>query len=135
VGEAEGHAAVRGEGIAPPYPALGATSAGDEHPSLTTEHLFATIIEHMFASLDIRRLLTLIAASAVILALVMSYAAPSSRGASHPRHHAVQAGETLWSIALHAYPSSDPRDAVYRIEQANDLHDAGIVAGQELVLP
>ena len=102
---------------------------------MTTEHLFATITEHMFASLDIRRLLTLIAASAVVLALAMSYAAPSSRGAAHPRHHAVQAGETLWSIALHAYPSSDPRDAVYRIEQANDLHDAAIVAGQKLVLP
>jgi hypothetical protein len=103
--------------------------------SLTTEHLFATIIEHMFASLDIRRLLTLVAASAVLLALVMSYAAPSSRGASHPRRHAVQVGETLWSIALRAYPSSDPRDAVYRIEQANDLHGAGIAAGQDLVLP
>lgn len=89
----------------------------------------------MFASLDIRRLLTLAAASAVLLALVMSYAAPSSHGASHPRRHAVQVGETLWSIALRAYPSSDPRDAVYRIEQANDLHGAGIAAGQDLVLP
>ena len=102
---------------------------------MTTEHLFATITEHMFASLDIRRLLTLIAASAVVLAFVMSYAAPSSSGASHPHRHAVRAGETLWSIALRAYPSSAPRDAVYRIEQANNLHDAGIVAGQELVLP
>jgi hypothetical protein len=106
-----------------------------EGESLTTEHLFATITEHMFAALDIRRLLTLVAASAVVLALLMSYAAPSSRGASHPHHHAVQAGETLWSIALRAYPSSDPRDAVYRIEQANDLHDAGIAAGEVLVLP
>ena len=89
----------------------------------------------MFAHLDIRRLLSLLAASAVLLALVMSYAAPSSRGASHPRHHAVRTGETLWSIALAHYPTSDPRDAVYRIEQANDLHDAGIAAGQVLVLP
>src|SRR5690348_4722387 len=62
---------------------------------LTTEQLFATIIEHMFASPDIRRLLTLIAASAVILAFVMSYAAPRSSGASHPRRHAVRAGEPL----------------------------------------
>jgi hypothetical protein len=103
---------------------------------LTGEHVFATIIEHMFATLDIRRLLTLVAAGAVLLALVMSYAAPSSSGASsHPRHHAVQTGETLWSIALRAYPSSDPRDAVYRIEGANHLHDTGIAAGQVLVLP
>ena len=65
----------------------------------------------------------------------MSYAAPSSSGASHPRHHGVRGGETLWSIAEHAYPSSDPRDAVYRIEQANDLHGSVINAGQVLVLP
>jgi nucleoid-associated protein YgaU len=101
---------------------------------LTTEHLFAILIEHMFVSLDIRRLLTLLAASACALALVMGYAAPSS-GASHPHRHAVRAGETLWSIAEHAYPNSDPRDAVYRIEQANDIHGAVIVSGQVLVLP
>jgi hypothetical protein len=88
----------------------------------------------MFATLDIRRLLTLIATAACALALLLSYAAPSS-GASHPRRHDVRVGETLWSIALHAYPSADPRDAVYRIEQANRMHDPGIVAGQVLVLP
>jgi LysM domain len=101
---------------------------------LTTEHLFAIVPEHMFATLDIRRLLSLLAASAVALALVMSYAAPSS-GASHPHRHGVRMGETLWSIAEHAYPSSDPRDAVYRIEQANGMHDSGIAAGEVLTLP
>jgi hypothetical protein len=101
---------------------------------LTTEHLFAIVTEHMFAALDIRRLLSLLAASAVAVALVMSYAAPSS-GASHPRRHGVRMGETLWSIAEHAYPGSDPRDAVYRIEQANDIHNSVIVVGQVLVLP
>ena len=101
---------------------------------MTTEHLFAIVTEHMFAALDIRRLLSLLAASAVAVALVMSYAAPSS-GASHPRRHGVRMGETLWSIAEHAYPGSDPRDAVYRIEQANDIHNSVIVVGQVLVLP
>jgi hypothetical protein len=88
----------------------------------------------MFASPDIRRALTLIAAAACALSLLLSYAAPSS-GASHPHMHDVRAGETLWSIAEHAYPSSDPRDAVYRIEQANGMHDSGIAAGQVLTLP
>ncbi len=96
--------------------------------------MFAMVTEHMFATLDIRRMLTLIAAAACALALLLSYAAPSS-GASHPRRHAVRVGETVWSIAVHAYPSSDPRDAVYRIEQANRMHDPDIVAGQVLVLP
>lgn len=88
----------------------------------------------MFDPFDIRRLLSLLAASAVALALLMSYAAPSS-GASHPHHHGVRVGETLWSIAEHAYPSSDPRDAVYRIEQANGIHNSVIAVGQVLVLP
>jgi hypothetical protein len=88
----------------------------------------------MFGTFDIRRLLSLLAASAVAVALVMSYAAPSS-GASHPSHHGVRMGETLWSIAETAYPGSDPRDAVYRIEQANDLHGSVINVGQVLVLP
>jgi LysM repeat protein len=88
----------------------------------------------MFATLDIRRVLTLIAGAACAAALLLSYAAPSS-GASHPGRHHVRVGETLWSIAVHAYPSSDPRDAVYRIEQANRMHDPDIVAGQVLVLP
>ena len=105
---------------------------GDHH--LTTEHLFAIVTEHMFAKLDIRRALTLLAAAACAVAMLLSYAAPSS-GASHPRRHDVRMGETLWSIAEHAYPSSDPRDAVYRIEQANDLHNSDIATGQVLVLP
>jgi LysM domain len=104
---------------------------------LTTEHLFATIIEHMFGTFDIRRLVSLAAAAACALALAMSYAPSSSNGAApaHPRHHLVSTGETLWVIAEHSYPSADPRDAVYKIEQANDLHGAAISAGQVLVLP
>jgi len=88
----------------------------------------------MFVPLDIRRVLTLLATAACALALLLSYAAPSN-GASHPRRHDVHVGETLWSIAEHAYPSSDPRDAVYRIEQANDIHTSVISVGQVLVLP
>lgn len=104
----------------------------DDH--LTTEHVFAIVTEHMFATLDIRRALTFLAVAACVIAMLLSYATPSS-GASHPRRHDVRVGETLWSIAEHAYPSSDPRDAIYRIEQANDLHSSDIAAGQVLVLP
>jgi LysM domain len=89
----------------------------------------------MFDPDQIRRLLAALAAVACAVALVLGYAAPSSSGASHPRSHHVRAGETLWSIALHAYPGADPRDAVYRIEQANGLHTADIAAGRVLMLP
>jgi LysM repeat protein len=70
----------------------------------------------------------------VAAVLLLGHAVPSS-GAGHPRHHRVQAGETLWGIASADYPDSDPRASVDRIEQANHLSSASIVPGQMLLLP
>ena len=102
---------------------------------LTTEHLFAILIEHMFATLDIRRLLSLLAASAVALALVMSYAAPPA--AAHPIRITTACARGRRCGRSRSMPTRAPipRDAVYRIEQANDIHDAVISVGQVLVLP
>jgi LysM repeat protein len=47
----------------------------------------------------------------------------------------VQPGETLWSIAEQVDADSDPRETVARIVAMNDLAGAGVVVGQELVLP
>ena len=101
---------------------------------MTTEHVFATVSEHMFASPSTRRFITVIAALACAAAFLLGEAIPS-RGASPPRHHRVHAGETLWGIAERAYPGDDPREAVYRIRVANDIPGSVIVAGQKLVLP
>jgi hypothetical protein len=101
---------------------------------LTTEHVFATVHEHMFASVSTRRLITATAALACAGAFLLGEAIPS-RGASPARHHRVHPGETLWAIAEHAYPNDDPREAVYRIRVANKLPGSVIVAGQKLVLP
>ena len=87
----------------------------------------------MFAMM-LPRLSVLAAAVALAAALLLGQASPSS-GASHPRHHTVRSGETLWGIATVAYSGDDPRDAVYRIEQANHLTAATIVPGQVLELP
>jgi hypothetical protein len=88
----------------------------------------------MFASPATRRLVTALAALACAIAFLLGQAIPS-RGSSPPRHHTVHAGETLWSIAEGAYPGDDPREAVYRIRDANDIPGSAIVAGQKLVLP
>jgi LysM repeat protein len=47
----------------------------------------------------------------------------------------VHAGDTLWSIARRAAPSSDPRAEVARITAANHLATSDLAVGQRLVLP
>lgn len=42
--------------------------------------------------------------------------------------------DTLWSIAQRHY-GGDVRDAIWRIEQANNLPGADLSVGQRLVLP
>jgi nucleoid-associated protein YgaU len=98
---------------------------------LTGERLFGILYEHMFATLDIRRLL---AALAVAATLVLGFAAPSP-GEGRATHYVVRPGDSLWRIAERRYPGSDPREAVYRIEHANGLRGALVQAGRRLVLP
>ena len=52
----------------------------------------------------------------------------------NPRYHTVRSGETLWTIASHAY-GGDPREAVWLLRERNQLDGATIVPGQRLVLP
>ena len=55
---------------------------------------------------------------------------------SHPSRqtYVVQPYDTLWKIASSSY-AGDPRDGVYRIQQANHLSGATLRSGQTLVLP
>lgn len=47
----------------------------------------------------------------------------------------VVAGDTLWDIARRVSPDSDPRYAVFRIRQANNMDTAMIMPGQTLEIP
>jgi hypothetical protein len=47
----------------------------------------------------------------------------------------VAPGETLWSIATRINPDADPRATVQRIVDLNSLGDAGVFAGERLVVP
>ena len=50
--------------------------------------------------------------------------------------HVVASGETLWSIAASvARPGQDVRDVVVELKQLNDMNDAGLAAGEEIVVP
>jgi len=56
-------------------------------------------------------------------------------GAGGPeRSYRVQAGDTLWSIAVSAY-GGDPREGVWKLRQRNHLDGTTIAPGQVLRLP
>jgi nucleoid-associated protein YgaU len=66
--------------------------------------------------------------------LVWSAVARSSQAHGAKEVVTVRPFDTLWSIAQQHY-GGDVRDAVWRIERANDLRGADLRAGQRLVLP
>jgi LysM repeat protein len=73
---------------------------------------------------------------AVLLALLvvaLGAARPSS-GAAPETRHIVRPGDTLWSIAVANY-AGDPREAVWRIRQANNLEGTLLTPGEVIVLP
>lgn len=47
----------------------------------------------------------------------------------------VRPGQTLWSIAVHADPSADPRIVIGQIVSDNELTDTSIQVGQVLWVP
>lgn len=56
-------------------------------------------------------------------------------GAGGPeRQYRVQAGDTLWSIAVASFPG-DPREGVWELRARNRLSSATILPGQVLTLP
>ncbi|MBV8480381.1 MAG: LysM peptidoglycan-binding domain-containing protein [Actinobacteria bacterium] len=60
--------------------------------------------------------------------------ARSSSGAGKRQLYVVRPADTLWSIAAEAY-GGDPREAIWRIEQANHLVSDDIEPGETIVLP
>lgn len=74
---------------------------------------------------------TLLACALALLAL--GNARPS-RGAGPETRHVVQPGETLWQIATENY-AGDPRAAIWRIEQRNDVSAGALRPGSVLYLP
>jgi LysM domain len=53
---------------------------------------------------------------------------------ANQRFYRVEAGDTLWSIALATFPG-DPREGVWKLQRRNGLSGSTIVPGQRLSLP
>jgi LysM repeat protein len=78
---------------------------------------------------------------AVLMALLVagfSLGHSPSQAESHvvkPRTVTVQAGETLWGLAVRIAPHADPRLVVTEIQQLNHLKTPAVFGGQQLVVP
>jgi len=63
-------------------------------------------------------------------------AADGPVSAQQVERHVVQPGETMWQIAsVIAEPGEDVRDVVFDLVRLNELPDAGLMAGQVIVVP
>jgi len=85
-----------------------------------------------------RVVLWVLAAAVVALVTLLGSraAADGPVGAQEVVRHVVQPGETLWQIAeTVAGPSDDVRDVVFDLVRLNELPDAGLMAGQVIVVP
>lgn len=83
----------------------------------------------------LRRILLL---TALLLLLLSTVLVLRARAAGGPVaiHYRVEAGDTLWSIAIrHTLAPRDPRELVDVIQRSNHLSSAQIQPGQMLDLP
>lgn len=76
------------------------------------------------------RLLTVLLVSLVAWA---GFVHPSE-ATSPARVYVVQPGDTLWAVASRHY-AGDPREAVWRVQRANDMEGVVLHPGQRLTLP
>jgi LysM repeat protein len=72
----------------------------------------------------------------IVAAAVFAWAALAhpSEGAGPEQTYLVQPTDTLWTIAARHY-AGDPRGAIWRIQQRNDLDGTLLRPGQRLFLP
>jgi LysM domain len=69
-----------------------------------------------------------------LLAVAVAWGARRSDGAGAEQTYVVQAGDSLWSIAV-AHYGGDPREGVWRLEERNHLAGAIVRPGERLRLP
>jgi LysM repeat protein len=69
-----------------------------------------------------------------LLAVAVAYGARTSTSAGHEQTYVVRVGDTLWAIAASHY-GGDAREAVWRLQDRNQLAGTLVTPGERLVLP
>lgn len=85
-----------------------------------------------------RVVLILLPLAALLIAALLVIAPPIAQATDGPvalHTVTVHDGDTMWAIAQHLAPRSDPRDVVLELERVNHLADAAIMPGQRLRVP
>jgi LysM repeat protein len=76
------------------------------------------------------RFVVILAAAALAVVVLVR----SSDGAGRPATYVVRPADTLWSIAEQRY-GGDPREGVWKLQQANHLDGTTLQPGEKLLLP
>lgn len=88
-----------------------------------------------------RAVLTTLAAIPLIIAALTfglngGMATATSTSSSTAFHYVtVEAGQSLWQLALEIAPSADPRDVIADVVQLNQLSGSDVQVGQRLAIP
>jgi LysM repeat protein len=85
----------------------------------------------------VQRVGILVVAAVAVTGFITGQAAGANgSAAATSEHYSVHQGDTLWSIATaYTAPNQDPRDYVAELVSLNQLQSAGLVPGQDLILP
>ena len=84
----------------------------------------------------VQRVGILVVAAVAVTGFITGQAAGANgSAAATSEHYSVHQGDTLWSIADSMAPHQDPRDYVAELVSLNQLQSAGLVPGQDLILP
>jgi hypothetical protein len=75
-----------------------------------------------------------LAAAVAVLVIAALWLARPTTGAGGEERYLVRPGDTLWAIAVARY-EGDPRQAVWRIKEQNQLPMSSLVPGTVLTLP
>ena len=127
-----------------PRPATGRSAARDGRPRLVVVQapVVPALAAPAVSPLRLTRRGRLVVAALALLLVggggLLGSRAAADGPVSAPvvERHVVTSGETLWSIAASvARPGQDVRDVVVELKQLNDMNDAGLAAGEEIVVP